>query len=120
LQFAAKHAGNTDELLRNLQKQMWQNAGLLRDAAGLTAVKQELERARAEIVPTPERASLELVNLCTVAELVVISALARKDSRGAHYRNDFPRRDDARYAKQSVVRSGEVFFEAMEMSALAR
>jgi L-aspartate oxidase len=120
LQFAAKHAGNTDELLRSLQKQMWQNAGLLRDAAGLTAVKQELERARAEIVPTPERASLELVNLCTVAELIVISALARKDSRGAHYRNDFPRRDDARFAKHSVVRSGEVFFETMEMSALAR
>jgi L-aspartate oxidase len=120
LQFAAKHAGNTDELLRNLQKQMWQNAGLLRDAAGLTAVKQELERARAEIVPTPERASLEFVNLCTVAELIVISALARKDSRGANYRNDFPRRDDARFAKHSVVRSGEVFFEAMEMSALAR
>ena len=111
---------NTDELLRDLQKQMWQHAGLLRDAAGLTAVKQELERARAEIVPAPERASLELVNLHTVAELIVISALARKESRGAHYRNDFPRRDDARFAKHSVVRSGKVFFEAMEMPALAR
>ena len=120
LQFAAKHAANTDELLRNLQKQMWQDAGLLRDAAGLTAVKQELERARAEIVPAPERASLELVNLYTVAELIVISALARKESRGAHYRNDFSRRDDARFAKHSVVRSGKVYFETMEMPALAR
>ena len=56
----------------------------------------------------------------TVAELIVISALAREESRGAHYRNDFSRRDDARFAKHSVVRSGKVYFETMEMPALAR
>jgi L-aspartate oxidase len=120
LQFAEKEPANTEELLRNLQQHMWQNAGLLRDAAGLAAMKHEVERVRAEIAPAAERVSLELANLHAVAELIVISALAREESRGAHYRNDFPRRDDARFAKHSVVRSGEVVFEVMEISALAR
>jgi L-aspartate oxidase len=120
LQFAATHVGNIDALLHNLQKQMWQNAGLLRDAAGLTAMKQEVERMRADIARAPERASLELANLHAVAELIVISALAREESRGAHYRNDFPRRDDAHFSQHSVVRSGKVSFEPMGISALAR
>jgi L-aspartate oxidase len=92
---------------------MWQDAGLLRDASGLCAMEQELERMRAEITPAAERASLELANLHAVAELIVISALAREESRGAHYRKDFPRRDDAHFARHSVIRRGNVTFEAM-------
>ena len=118
-QFADKQAGNTGELLRNLQQHMWHNAGLLRDAAGLTAMKQEVERMRAEIAPALERDSLELTNLHAVAELIVVSALAREESRGAHYRNDFTRRDDAHFSLHSVVRSGKVSFEPMGLSALA-
>jgi L-aspartate oxidase len=119
-QLAEEQPANTSELLRNLQQQMWQNAGLLRDAAGLTAMKQEVERMRANIARAPERASLELANLHAVAELIVLSALAREESRGAHYRNDFPRRDDAHFAVHSVVRDGKVCFEPMGISALAR
>ena len=109
--FAKTPAETSDVLLRNLQRRMWQDAGLLRDAGGLLAMRQELERMRAEIDPAAERASLELANLHSVAELIVISALAREESRGAHYRNDFPRRDDAHFARHSVVRNGKVTFE---------
>jgi len=112
-QFAETAAENADALLKNLQRRMWQDAGLLRDASGLRAMEQELERMRAEIAPAAERASLELANLHAVAELIVNSALVREESRGAHYRNDFPRRDDAHFARHSVVRSGKVTFEAM-------
>jgi L-aspartate oxidase len=113
-------ASNSTEQLQNLQHHMWQNAGLLRDAAGLTAMKQALEGIRVDLSSTPDRASLELTNLHAIAELIVISALAREESRGAHYRNDFPRRDDLHFAQHSVVRSGEVFFEPMRISALVR
>ena len=116
----ATPASNIAEQLGNLQQYMWQNAGLLRDAAGLTAMKQQLDRTRPELSPASDRASLEFANLHTIAELIVISALAREESRGAHYRNDFPRRDDLHFAQHSVVRSGEVFFEPMRISALAR
>ena len=113
-------AVNLRELLHNLQQQMWHNAGLLRDAAGLTAMKQELERVREATLPAPERASVELANLHAVAELIVVSALAREESRGAHYRNDFPKRDDVHFGQHSVVRNDEVSFEPMRISALAQ
>jgi len=117
MQFATRPAKNADALLRNLQQQMWQKAGLLREAKGLNAMKQELVKMRAEISPAAERASIELANLHTVAHLIVLSALAREESRGAHYRNDFPVRDDAHFASHSVVRDEEVAFQTMALSS---
>ena len=117
MQFATRPAKNADALLQNLQQQMWQNAGLLREAKGLNAMKQELVKMRAEISPAAERASIELANLHTVAHLIVLSALAREESRGAHYRNDFPVRDDAHFASHSVVRDEEVAFQTMALSS---
>jgi L-aspartate oxidase len=55
-----------------------------------------------------DRSSLELRNLHTIAELIVRSALAREESRGAHYRNDFPKRDDMHFQKHSILRKGSV------------
>jgi L-aspartate oxidase len=115
--FAAS-PGGTDALLKQLQHGMWRDAGLLRDAAGLSTVQRELERLR--VAPAAQRSSLELANLHAVAELIVLSALAREESRGAHYRNDFPKRDDAQFAKHSVVRGREISFEAVPQTALAR
>jgi succinate dehydrogenase / fumarate reductase flavoprotein subunit len=46
--------------------------------------------------------ALELGNMLTVSEVVVASALARKESRGAHYRSDHPERDDANYLKHTI------------------
>jgi L-aspartate oxidase len=93
---------------------MWRDAGLLRDAEGLSAMRRELERTKAEVVSAAQRSSVELANIHAVAELIVLSAIKREESRGAHYRNDFPKRDDQHYsARHSVVRKGEVVFETM-------
>jgi succinate dehydrogenase/fumarate reductase flavoprotein subunit len=48
-----------------------------------------------------------------VAHAILASALARTESRGAHFRNDFPRRDDERFLKHSALKGdGSVNFEA--------
>src|SRR5215813_4149240 len=58
------------------------------------------------------RADHELHNLHTLATLICRSALAREESRGSHYRSDFPYRDDDAFQKHSLVHgSKEVIFE---------
>ncbi len=112
--FAPVPSLDAHAVLQNLQQRMWRDAGLLRDAEGLSAMRRELERIKAEVFPAAQRASVELANIHTVAELIVLSAIKREESRGAHYRNDFPKRDDQYYsARHSVVLDGEVVFETM-------
>jgi L-aspartate oxidase len=105
-------------MLKQLQQGMWQNAGLLRDVAGLSEMLLKLEGLY--VIPASDRASLELANLHTVAELIVLSALAREESRGAHYRTDFPKREDAEFGKHSVIRGRQVSFQAAPQGALTR
>jgi L-aspartate oxidase len=116
--FAARPSAAEAAILKELQQKMWQDAGLLRDAAGLSAMAKALEGLRTPAAA--DRASLELENLHAVAELIVMSALAREESRGAHFRNDFPVRDDAHFSKHSVVRGRAVSFEAAPQTVLAR
>jgi succinate dehydrogenase / fumarate reductase flavoprotein subunit len=47
--------------------------------------------------------ALELENMLKTAEIIVFSALQRKESRGAHYRSDFPERNDAEWLKHTLV-----------------
>ena len=102
---AAPHSSEEDtgDLLRQLQQVMWQKAGLLRDASGLREAQSDLADIRVRLSAGATRAALELRNLHAIANLIVRSALAREESRGAHYRNDFPRRDDAKFQKHSVL-----------------
>jgi L-aspartate oxidase len=101
-----------DETREELQRLMWQGAGLLRDEPGLQATREQLRGDEGNNPQGRDRSLIELWNLQAVAELIVRSALAREESRGAHYRNDFPERDDARFRKHSVIAKGrEVAFE---------
>ena len=86
-------------------------AGLLRDGTGLRAAQQELDTLREQLPETSSRQGIELHNLRAVGEMIVASALAREESRGAHYRNDFPSRDDAVFGHHSVMRGDGVLFE---------
>jgi succinate dehydrogenase/fumarate reductase flavoprotein subunit len=48
-------------------------------------------------------AILEFKNALSIAEVIIISALAREESRGVHYRDDFPKKDDKHFAAASYV-----------------
>jgi succinate dehydrogenase/fumarate reductase flavoprotein subunit len=85
---------------RELRDVMWERAGLVRDAEGLgvaaRSVERLAERLRAAGVPghgalnTAWQDWLNLDSQLTAARLIVASALARRESRGAHWRGDFP------------------------------
>jgi L-aspartate oxidase len=75
---------------------MWRRAGLFRDRPGLQEAVAKLEAASAVAEPqTPEGRRHR--NLLTVARLIARAALRREESRGGHYRADFPARDDERW-----------------------
>jgi succinate dehydrogenase/fumarate reductase flavoprotein subunit len=88
------------QLQRDLRSVMWDKAGLVREAAGLGAALSEVERIAAglESVGVPGGPALNLAwqdwlnlrNQATAARLIITSALERQESRGAHYRRDFP------------------------------
>ncbi len=98
-------------LRQRIERVMWEKAGLLRDAEGLRAAQAELAEIGRAIPVTLDRAGIEVRNLHTCGDLIVAAALAREESRGAHFRNDFPRRDDARFPKHSVQRRDSIAFE---------
>jgi len=66
---------------------MWASAGIARTARGLRSASSELGEIEARL---PEGATEEL-NLVQTARLIVEAALRRRESRGGHYRSDFPR-----------------------------
>ncbi|WP_370615783.1 L-aspartate oxidase [Mumia sp. Pv 4-285] len=88
-----------------LQEIMWTAAGLVRDGATLSAASDTL--AGWTTADDRTAASYEDANLLEVARLVVAAALARTESRGAHDRRDFPRRDPAFDRHLSWVRKGD-------------
>jgi L-aspartate oxidase len=76
--------------LRDLQKLMWDNVGIVRNLEGLTRAADTLASWQACLPDPTDRPSYELNNLVLTGRLVAEAALLRQESRGAHYRTDFP------------------------------
>jgi succinate dehydrogenase/fumarate reductase flavoprotein subunit len=86
---------------------MWRSVGLFRDRDGLTAAVEALDAAGDTPPPsTPDEH--RHVSLVTVARLIARAALRREESRGGHFRADFPERDDRRWRIHIVDASGAV------------
>ena len=101
----------TDHLRATLQSAMWLGAGLLRDQQGLRNAREQIRDNEGENPQGNDRPVVELWNLQTLAKLIIRSAIARTESRGAHFRSDFPHRDDRTFHKHSLVsKNKEVSF----------
>jgi len=103
--------------ITSLQRAMWAYAGLLREEATLRqgfAAQEACEAALAQFTRQGKgsRRLAEARAMCRVAHAILHSALARTESRGAHFRNDYPHRDDEHFCKHSrFTCKGQVVFE---------
>jgi L-aspartate oxidase len=104
-----KHAESP--LLTQIRDLMWRHVGILRNGKELKATLTQLESLQVP-AEAATRESNELRNLHSLAIVITRSAIAREESRGSHYRSDFPYRDDEDFQKHSnVQKNTEVSFE---------
>jgi L-aspartate oxidase len=104
---AAGASVDCSALRARVQECCWESLGLERSAAGLAALTQWLEQARRESDRLPaNRAEAETRNLVEVAWAMARSAAFRQESRGAHFRTDFPRPDDERFRGHTLLDRG--------------
>ncbi|MGH9604471.1 MAG: L-aspartate oxidase [Terracidiphilus sp.] len=114
---SADEEAQVEDMIANLQGAMWADAGLLRDETLLReglATQKACADVLAEIAGKGKfsRRLAEAQALSRVAHAILQSAQARTESRGAHFRNDYPQRDDANFQKHSVLGGdGRVRFE---------
>ena len=104
-------------LRRDLALNMHQNVGMYRSGEGLQMMADRIsdlkERYTRVGIPSAGGAynpslstHLELGNMLDVAQVIVASALARQESRGTHYRTDFPDRDDTNWLRHTIASCG--------------
>jgi fumarate reductase flavoprotein subunit len=110
-------AGDLEAIRETLYATMWDDVGILRDAAGLARAGERLDGLAAAVaeagIPDGDRRynltwmdRLNLENLVLVSQAIRAAALARTDSRGAHFREDFPDASDLATSHYTVVRQG--------------
>ena len=85
---------------KRVKRVMWERVGILRDAASLSRAIDEFQQISRAKLATSSR------NFVTLAMLVAKAALWREESRGGHFRTDFPEQND-KFRIHSIQRSGE-------------
>jgi len=104
------------DLRREIQEIAGEKVGVLRSGAALREAVERLEQLRVDALPRVYcRAKdrrynrewvecLQVENMLTTLRTIAHSALLREESRGAHYRRDFPETDNARWLCNTVIR----------------
>jgi succinate dehydrogenase / fumarate reductase flavoprotein subunit len=115
-----KHAPIREELQVNMTKYMgvFRNEG---DMGKMKAIIKQLQERYRQVAVDDHGAvfnldlieALELENLLSFSEVIVEGALARQESRGAHFRTDFPKRDDGQWLKHTLAwrRDGKIVLD---------
>jgi L-aspartate oxidase len=78
-----------------LQTLLWDNVGIVRNAGGLAEAVDTLGTWQHSLPVLKDRQSYELANMVLTGRLMAEAALLREESRGAHFRSDFPQRSPA-------------------------
>jgi succinate dehydrogenase / fumarate reductase flavoprotein subunit len=110
---------------------MMESCSVFRNQAGLEKALEEVRNLKAryeEVIMDQQGAkynydlldALELESLLGLGEAILVSALARQESRGAHFREDYPQRDDRNWLKHTLIQKTDqgpqVFFKPVTVT----
>jgi fumarate reductase flavoprotein subunit len=125
----ARQAGDVNALREKLLDAMWDYVGVLRDRAGIEHGLKVVDDIEAELLATgiPDRDRrfnltwhdwLNLQSLCEISRVIAVAALRRENSRGAHYRSDFPEPGELATSTFTVARQKAGRIELTEAPVL--
>jgi succinate dehydrogenase / fumarate reductase flavoprotein subunit len=105
---------------------MWDKVGVTRNEGDLKAAWEDVNRLESTPVYVEDKSrfcnksileALELHGMLTTAKSVILSALERKESRAAHFRDDYPDTDDENYLVNFLLRKTDSGFEITSRQA---
>jgi L-aspartate oxidase len=103
---------DTDKVTNQVRLILWEKVGIIRHGKELCEAVKRLEGLSLPETNAPTRQHYEARNILQVARLIARSALARQESRGAHYRADFPLKNTDSPPRHSYIsKSGSVCFK---------
>ena len=102
-------SGISTAVKKRVKRVMWERVGILRDKDSLKRALKEFEQISQSNLSTSSR------NFVTLAKLVATSALWREESRGGHFRNDFPERDE-KFKVHSIQKLGAEITESEKIN----
>ncbi len=100
-----------DDLRRSIKSLMWKNVGIERQGGLLKETIERLDNWTGYVFlkEFPDISGWEVQNMLILAKSIAISSLRREESRGAHYRVDFPETDDAKWKKPQTITKKDLF-----------
>ena len=93
---------SAEQGLKKIRELMWENCGIVRTGKALEKAVSEIKEFSIENSEEFSLERLRFENTKNLAELVLESAFAREESRGVHYRNDFPK-ENVKFMKHTIV-----------------
>jgi L-aspartate oxidase len=104
-----------NDVQNSLRSVMWRAAGVQRHREGLAEAREQIQRWRHYVDrhPFTQTQGWELQNLLHVSWMIVQAAASREESRGVHYRTDFPHVDDQRWLGHLCFQHEQLAFKPL-------
>jgi L-aspartate oxidase len=106
--------GDAESLRQESRQLMESNVGIVRDRERLQLAADRLVEILAALPGANNREQAEARNIVESGLIIARSALARMESRGGHFRSDYPAKDDAQFRKHSVLQGERVRFDDID------